>query len=133
MFKILMVLGVTQNHHLIFLSLAVFKYLNFIDFGTWALSVNKLHRTSFKLFQLNNFRYNTKKTRSETFQHVHSILNIIKYGLIPLVLIPEKLATFYEYSSGKYLPDIIWNSMWLQRCIFRNDWYFKIFTVWILN
>ena len=36
-------LDVTQNHHLIPLSLAVFKYLNFIAFGTRTLTMNKVH------------------------------------------------------------------------------------------
>ena len=37
-----------------FFKFFVFKYLNFIAFGNRALLANKVHRASFKLFQLKN-------------------------------------------------------------------------------
>ena len=49
-----MVLGIIQNYHSIPLSLAIFKYLNFITFGTKMLLENKLHRVSLKWFKLKN-------------------------------------------------------------------------------
>ena len=56
-----MVLGVTKNYHLISLSLTVFKYLNLIDFGTLTLLENKVHRASFKWFQLKNIPIQPKQ------------------------------------------------------------------------
>ena len=43
-----MVLSDTQNFHTFILGLVVFKYLNFIAFGTWTLSANKAHRALLK-------------------------------------------------------------------------------------
>ena len=73
LFLFFMVLGVTSNYHSISLSLAVFKYLNLIAFGTWTILSNKLHphRVSFKWFQLNKVPIKPKQTfvqeRSVTF------------------------------------------------------------------
>ena len=50
-----MVLGVTKNEHSIYFSLAVFKYLNFIAFGTPTLLANKVHHASIQWFQMKKF------------------------------------------------------------------------------
>ena len=53
-FQFLMVIGLTKNYHSISLSLAVYKYINLIAFGTWMLSANKVHYVSFESFQFKN-------------------------------------------------------------------------------
>ena len=63
---ILMVLGVAKNYHSISLSFKYFKYLNLIDFVTWILSANKLHREC-----------SNKSEPKLTLWHIHSILNFL--------------------------------------------------------
>ena len=65
--------------------------------------------------------------------HVHSILNVLKYGLTLLTLIPEKMANFHKHYNGKSFLYLIWNKMWLQRRIFKNCRYYKVGNIWILN
>ena len=55
----LVVLGITQNCPLIFFRLAIFQVLNFIDFGTWTLSENKVHLATFKQVKFKNVHSNT--------------------------------------------------------------------------
>ena len=47
------------------------------------------------------------KKNSGTFWHVQSILNVIKYTLIPLTLISEKLVTFHEHHNRKPFLNLI--------------------------
>ena len=67
MFQLFMVLVITKKYHPISLSLAIFKYLNFIDLGTWTLLSNKVHCTSFKLFDSKKVPI---KTKQKHFQEV---------------------------------------------------------------
>ena len=48
-----------------------------------------------------------KKNCSETFPHVRSILNVLKYGITTLALILERSENFYERLIGKSLLDTI--------------------------
>ena len=74
-----MVHGVTQKRPYIFLWLALFQFLTFIAFVTWVLWENEVHHVSFKLFWLNRFPIESQRFVLVTFQHVHSILNVLEY------------------------------------------------------
>ena len=131
--KIWIVLGITQKHHSIYLSLAVFKYLSLIAFGNWMPSENKVQHASLKLFQLKNASMQPEGNFSGLFRQVHSILNVLKNGLTPLTLNSGKLANFREHPNGQSFLDLILNSMWLQWHIFKKAWHFKISNVCILR
>ena len=99
-----MVLDATQYYHSISLILAIFKYSNFVTFGTQTILVNEVHRASFKWFHLKNSIIKPKQ--KWTFWNVHNILNVLKYELTPLTLIPEESATFHKNYNRKYFLDL---------------------------
>ena len=129
-----MVIGVTQNYHSISSILGVFKYLNLLLLELrryWEINCTVRHSND---FSCRTFRYNPNENLFRTFRHVHRICNIINYGLTPLpLIISQKLGDFHKQSNGHYFLSIIWNSMWLQRRIFKNDRYFKLCNVFTLN
>ena len=95
-----MVLSDTQNFHTFILGLVVFKYLNFIAFGTWTLSANKAHRALLKWFQSKIVPIKTKQKFVQERYGAFIVCEMFLYGLIPLALISEKLATLHEHSNG---------------------------------
>ena len=58
-------------------------------------------------------RSDTTQTKNcaGTFCHVHSICNVLKYGLTTLDLISEKSANFHKHSNGEYFLNLILNIM----------------------